>query len=198
MQAETKRSYAIARFIIGVTNPAILSPLLLLGLFITEAKSTAVLLNGTITLFLLLILIPLIYISLRMRFTHRKCDPTVYLKRHPGDILVLEIICGAPCWLILTYLKAPTLSTRTLAVLLVTALIIAIIYLFYRASFHLAALTVIVCTVVLAWGPLYLFLVLSIPAIAWAKYHLREHTPFQMLLGTALGTIIVFFANYYF
>lgn len=195
----TSGSRTAARYIINLTNPSVIGPVLVLVVFFTRVQNSQVLLEGAIALFLFLIFIPLIYVFFRMRAVHSKGDPTLYLKQHPGDILVLEIICGIPCWLVLTLLvKAPALCTDTLAALLVTALIVALINFFYRASFHLAAFTVIVYIIALTWGQLFLLIAFIIPAITWAKYHLREHTVLQMLLATTLGIIIAFLINFRF
>jgi hypothetical protein len=74
--------------------------------------------------------------------------------------------------------------------LLIISLIIAVINLGYRASFHIAAITVLVAMSMAAWGPRFLLLGVLIPVIGWAKYRTHEHNPVQMTMAIVLSVMV--------
>ena len=188
----TDRYCKVATLIIKITNPVYLGLLIIVVAVCLDSKDFTLLTRALSVLFIFMIVLPLGYIWLRTHAAGLRGNPTEYLKHHPIDILALEIVCGLPCWFILSYFKAPEASTHILIVLIVTAFITAVINIFYRSSFHLAAFTVLLIVVVRNWGVPFLFLLVIIPAIAWAKYYLRQHTPAQLLFGTITGAIIGF------
>jgi hypothetical protein len=116
-----------------------------------------------------------------------RSDPTLFLKRHPLDIIILGIVCGPSSWVILNLLSAPAPLLDTLIALTGVAFLIAIINLFYRISFHLAGITTLLYMAVVTWGTPLLFLFLALPPIAWAKYKLHDHNFLQMILGICLA-----------
>ena len=118
-------------------------------------------------------------------------DPTIFLKQHPKDILILGVLFGLPCLVILAFLEAPSLLLCTLAALLVSSLVIALVYKFYRVSYHLAGVTIVVIMAALTWGQIFLVLMAAIPLVSWAKYRLNEHNPAQLATGVALSVAVI-------
>ncbi len=109
--------------------------------------------------------------------------------------MLLGLLLGLPCLTILIFLKASPLLLATLAALLASSIVTAFFNLFYRVSYHLTAVTVIVLMAALTWGQIYLVLLAAIPPVSWAKYRINEHTPAQLAIGVVLavavsGTII--------
>jgi len=185
----------LARVISRVTNPCILSVLVLLLLAYTESTSLRILGYSVATVLLFLVLIPLVYVYIR---TPRRlsgprllADPTMFLKQHPKDILLLSLLLGLPCLAILFFLKAPSPMLYTLAALLASSIVTALINLFYRVSYHLAAVTILVSMAALTWNQMLLVLLAIIPVIGWAKYQLNQHTLAQLASGIALSSAIV-------
>ncbi len=119
-----------------------------------------------------------------------RADPTLYLKQHPREILLLGLVFGPTSWAVLRWLAAPAPLLQTLVALLAVAFVAALINLGYRLSFHLAAVTVLVYMAVHTWGAPLLILLTAIPLIAWAKYDLHEHTFMQMALGVMLALFL--------
>jgi hypothetical protein len=62
---------------------------------------------------------------------------------------------------------------------------------FYRVSYHLAAVTVLVIMVAHTWGQIFLVLLVTIPLIGWAKWRLQHHTLVQLVIGTVLSLVVV-------
>ena len=202
MQSDVTWSVFLANVISRVTNPCILSVLLLLLIACFESGSLRDLLALVMIVLLFLVLLPLFYVyvrTIRNRSGERFITvPTVFLKRHPKDVLVLGLALGLPCIIILWFIDAPSLMITTLVVLLVTSIAVAIFNIFYRVSYHLAAITVLVIMAVLAWGTFLLFLLIGIPVIAWAKYRINEHTPAQISIGIAIALIFSGIFLYFF
>ena len=79
----------------------------------------------------------------------------------------------------------------TLATLLVTSVIIASVYKFYRVSYHVAAIITLVMMTAVTWGNVFAWLAVLIPAVGWAKYRLHEHSPAQMVIAAMLSVLVV-------
>ena len=194
MEGKISRSAHLARVISRVTNPCILSVLVLLLIAYTESNNVRVLIGwGTIVL-LFLVLMPLVYVYMRTSRsrsgTRLVSDPTIFLKQHPRDILIVGLLLGLPCLVILLLLKAPSLMLCTLGALLASSIVVAVFNIFYRVSYHLAAVTILVIMAALTWGQIFLVLLAVIPLIGWAKHQIQEHTLVQIATGIALSVAI--------
>jgi len=194
MEGKVTRLNYLARAISRVTNPCILSVLVLLLIAGTEYADTRAFIAWAITLVLFLVIIPFVYVYIR---TFRNTSaikliaaPTVFLKQHPRDILVLGLSLGLPCLVILLLLEAPSPMLRTLLALLASSIVVALLNIFYRVSYHLSAVTVLIIISVSTWGPNLLILLAAIPLIGWAKYRNRDHTLVQLALGIALAVAV--------
>jgi hypothetical protein len=193
-EVKTSEKLFAAEFISRFSNPTILSVLMLLAVLFAKADRLYDLVRWSLILIVLLVVLPLLYVFFRVKRNQdvRRTYPglTLFLKRHPRDILLLGLICGVPCSLILRYMDAPPIMMDTMTALLVIAVLIAFMNLFYRASFHLAAITTLVYMAVIIWGNLFLVLVLIIPVVAWAKFKLKDHTPLQLMIGFILAILV--------
>jgi hypothetical protein len=66
----------------------------------------------------------------------------------------------------------------------------ALFNIFYRVSYHLAAVTVLVLMAALTWGQIYFVLLAVIPLVGWAKYRINEHTPAQLAIGITVAVAV--------
>lgn len=182
----------MARTVIRYTNPCILGVLVLLFIALTESNSFSSIVLYEAVLLMSFVVLPLAYVYLRTAgFKNGErllSDPTLYLRTHPKDILVLGLLFGLPCLGILTFLKAPLVLIATLTALLGISLIVALVNLIYRVSYHLAAVTAILISAVITWGPILLVLLAAVSVVGWAKHHVHEHTVTQMIVATILST----------
>lgn len=194
MEDRVTQSTGQARAIIRVTNPCILSVLVLLLIGYTKSSDMSALVGWVVILLLFLVVLPLVYVYVRSSTgkggLKLVADPTIFLKHHPRDILILGVLSGLPCVVILVFLEAPLLLLYTLMALLAGSLVIALFNVFYKVSYHLAALTILITMAVVSWGQIFLVLFTAIPLIGWAKYRLREHTPTQLATAIALSVAI--------
>jgi hypothetical protein len=195
MKAKETTSAGPARAIIRFTNPCVLGVMVLMLMAFTGSSSMRILVVWATTILLsFLVVLPLVYIFMR---THTResgkkllADPTSFLRQHPRDILILGVLLALPCLIILTFLNASSLLLCTLASLLVSSLVAALINIFYRVSYHLTAVTILAIMVSVTWGRIILVLLVAIPLVGWAKYQLHEHTLAQMAIAIALSAMI--------
>jgi uncharacterized membrane protein len=133
--------------VIRITNPTILGVLLLFLITLTRTDEFYRVVLYEAILLISFVALPLFYVYLRMNARNKGgrflSDPTSFLRNHPKDILALGLLFGLPCLGILIYLKTPVAIIAALTSLLLISIVVAIINLFYRASYHLAALTVV-------------------------------------------------------
>jgi hypothetical protein len=194
MNESATRSEIWGDVISRVTNPCILSVLVLLLIAGTESGNLRDFVGSAMVLLLFLVLLPLFYVYMRTIRSHNDekftTVPTVFLKHRPKDVLVLGLITGLPCFIILLFLDAPSRLLATLVVLLAISVAVALSNLFYRVSYHLAAVTVLVIIAALTWGWIYFVLLVFLPVIAWAKYRVREHTLPQVAIGIAVAVVV--------
>ena len=186
----TRASYIISK----ATNPCVLSLLFLILMAVTESASTRLLTSWIITLLLFLIVLPLAYVYLRTYKTGTgiklKSDPTIFLKQHPSDILIVGLLFGIPGLVGLFLFEAPLVILQTYAALLIGSFVIAICNIFYRVSYHLGAVTILVMMAPIAWGQNFLVLMAVIPLVSWAKYQIDEHTIIQLLSGFIIAIFV--------
>lgn len=202
MQQKTDKTTKIAKIIADFTNPSILSVLLLLLIaFLKSHKpSDAAVWMGVI--FALYIFIPVIYVYFRMQVSGIRSKSIfvliTFLKKHPNDILILSVILGIPCLILLIWLKAPAILLATVAALLAGSTVTALFNTFYRVSYHLTALTILVIMTAHTWGKAYLLLAVIIPLAFWAKLRIHEHTVPQLVEGMAIAVAVCLAVLLYF
>jgi hypothetical protein len=185
---------SLAGLIAKITNPAILSVLFLAFIAWTNSSDNPIRIKWAAVILLFLVALPLVYVYIRFylkkSLSLRSMDPTRILKFHPVDIVVLCLLFGLPCLVTLAYLKMPVLVICSLWALLICALLVAIINMLYRVSFHLASITVLIIMSVTYWGHFWLWLLVLIPLIGWAKYRIKEHNVIQLVSGVLLAGVI--------
>ena len=79
---------------------------------------------------------------------------------------------------------------NTLSALLAGSIVVAVFNIFYRVSYHLAAITILVIMAALTWGQIFLILLAVIPLVGWAKHQIHEHTLIQLAMGIILSMAI--------
>ncbi len=188
------RLSSLAWVICDITNPCVLSVFFLLVVSYSLSSDPATFISWCVIMLLFLLILPLGYIYLRLYLSQAligyRTNPTNFLKTHPKDVIILGIVFGLLCLVTLLYFKAPSLLLCTLTALLVTSFLVSVCNIFYRVSYHLSAITILVIMAVVIWGPILLILLVTIPIIGWAKYRIQDHTILQLILGIVLSAAI--------
>ena len=84
-------------------------------------------------------------------------------------------------------LGAPHKMTGYIAGMLASAVVIAVITLAWRISVHCAVTSAGVLIVALAFSP---YVLGAYGLVAWSRVELGDHTPGQVIGGTALGAVV--------
>jgi hypothetical protein len=188
------RSATVAKVISTVVHPLFLPTVVLLLIAYVESGGMQVFLGRALIILFFLFVLPLIYVYLKSpraaSGAKRIQNPTAFFRKHPREICFVGIVCALPCILLLVFLDAPSPLVATLVALLATSLTLALVNMFYRASYHLAAVTTLVVAVVLIWGWAVSPVSAAIPLVGWALYLLRRHSLGQLATGFSLALII--------
>ena len=194
MEHQVTRSTYVAQTISKFTNPTILSVIILLLVAFTKSNSLSESVGWFAIILLFFVFIPVVYLLVRTSLsgnqTKSVVELTKFLKRHPIDILVMALLLGFPCLITLWFLKTPAVLISTNIALLAGSIVTSLFNLFYRVSFHLTGITIIIIMAAQAWGQPYLFLLVAIPPISWAKFQIRDHTIPQIIIGIMVAVAV--------
>ncbi len=194
-ESADSRLLKTAKVISYLTNPVTLSVLVMLLISLTKTKDALTLTGWWVEVLVFLVIFPLIYLCIRAiirkdkNLIFRGIIP--FLKQNPRDVAALSFVFGTSCLVVLMLFGAPAEMYGTLAALLMTAILIASVYKFYRISYHVAAIVILVVMVVINWGSIFACFAVLIPAAGWAKYRLHEHSPAQMVIAALLSSAVV-------
>ncbi len=202
MERRVTRSTYLAQLITRFTNPCILSVVTLLLIAYTKSSNVRELVGWVAIIFLFFVVMPTVCIYARTSRSGNRIrsvfELTIFLKQHPRDILILALLLGLPCLAIMLFLKAPAALLSSIVALITSSIVTALFNMFYRVSFHLTGITVLVVMAIQAWGLVFLVVSVTIPLTFWAKYYLREHTIPQLVMGMALAVIVSLASLYLF
>jgi hypothetical protein len=183
-----------ARWVSHVMNPYPITLALLLAVAYTSAINLRNFAVWAFVIFLSFIVLPLSYVLIKnitnRANSMRMQEPTAFFRGHRSEIWILGIVSMVILIPSLIFLGASANLFATFAALLGTSLAIAVVNRYFKASFHLAAITSVVIVVTLIWGYIVLPIVLIIPLVAWARYSLKQHTLYQLAAGFGLAVII--------
>ena len=140
------------------------------------------------------ILFPLLYAKIRASILSRQGNQQKIsrslVRDKPGQLFIMTVLVGAPASLILYYLDGP----RNLLIIIigVTAimLVLALVNLTYRASFHLSMVTGMLTALWFLFGAASLISYLLIPILGYSRRQLGEHTIGQMVAGFLIGLVV--------
>jgi len=194
LEKQATRLTNIAQVVSKCTNPAILSVITLLLMVFTKSTSVRESINWYAIILLFFVFIPAVYILLRTSGDRKRIKTMVelskFLKQHPVDILGMALLLGIPCLLILWYIKAPPVLIATIAALLAGSIVTSLFNLFYKVSFHMTGFTILIIMIAREWGQPFLFLLLLIPLISWAKFYIHDHTIPQLISGILVAVAV--------
>jgi hypothetical protein len=191
--------FTLAKVISVVMHPLLLPVAVLLAVAYAESSGLRAFLEWALIILFFFAALPLAYVYLRsLGGTKRIGDPAAFFRAHPKEICLLAVVCALPCILLMVSLDAPSLPVATIVALLATGLALALVNIFYRASYHLAAVTTLVIAAMLVWGRAALPAIAVIPIVGWALYALRRHNLAQLAAGFGLALIISMASVYFF
>jgi membrane-associated phospholipid phosphatase len=90
------------------------------------------------------------------------------------------------------FLAAPRLLLALSVTMLLISLLITLATFFWKVSVHMVGVTLFVLLMLLIYSPSFLWLVVLIPVVAWARIKLKAHTITQVTVGTIITIIITY------
>ena len=177
-----------------IANPCFLSISVLALIALTYSADVTSLASWIVSLIIFLIVLPGLYVLAKAYKEGNIPDfllsPTAFLKKHPRDVLVIALLFGLSGYFCLFLLNAPSIMLYTYASLLIGSMTIALFNMFYRVSYHLGTVTILVIMASVAWSQNFFLLAITLPIIGWAKHRVKEHTLIQLIGGIAIAAAI--------
>ena len=113
-------------------------------------------------------------------------------------LLLLGGLCYAVGWAILYWIGASLLVLVSAGSFVFCTLLVWLINRHWKISIHAAGVGGAACILLVSVGKVALPFLFAIPAIVWARLHLRVHTLSQVAAGTLLGMGVTALLFYFF
>lgn len=120
-------------------------------------------------------------------------------KREQRPLLFLIGMLLSLIYIAVLYLfHAPVILAIGTISLILGIIVLGVINMFTKVSWHLAVLSALLTFLIIAEGWRALIGLLLLPLLAWARIKTKNHTLFQVILGAGLGAgiIIVIYATF--
>ncbi len=196
--SETERRQTFwATTISNLTNPVLL--VVVSGIFITRhfAHNNATPWRYAVLGSVLLLGPGLIY-TMYLWIKERQIDFDI-TRREDRIVPLMLVTLGS---LVGGYLIETRVDNQTLLVLsrvlVFMMLSLTILTLVWKVSLHAATLTALVSLIVIYQKPIFGLLYLLLIPVVWARFHLRQHTKAQLLVGSIMGVVITYTAVWLF
>ena len=116
-----------------------------------------------------------------MELSRREERPRFILVSLTSDVLAL---------LVLHFLGGPQLLIVMVLTYFCLALVMFTISSIWKISMHMAGVGGFSTALIFVFGAPALFALLSLPLVAWARWHRRKHTTAQLIAGALAGVLI--------
>jgi hypothetical protein len=187
----------LARFISNLLSPPAVGLLTAIAFIVYTVPQPQPVLVWLVWGLPLIIIPPLAYV-VRLVRTGQLDDIHMPDRRSRLKPLAVMIGWGGTCMLLLYLWGAPLILIEVMLVTIAYLLVMSIVTLFWKISFHSSAITaaasigIVVGDVTTGWSMAALIL---IPVIGWARIRLRRHTWRQVcagcLVGLAMGLLLL-------
>jgi membrane-associated phospholipid phosphatase len=127
--------------------------------------------------------------------TGKYSDASVSIRQQRTSVYLVGIACMVLLSIILYFGKAPQIMIACLVAAVVSIILGFGINRYTKISLHSAAIAGCATVLLLTVPPIGIFATVCAPLVAWARIHLKHHTPFQILIGwmvPMLSVIVIF------
>jgi membrane-associated phospholipid phosphatase len=104
--------------------------------------------------------------------------------------LTVMMVWALICWLFTRHFGAPPVVEVFVLSTAIMIGLLSLVTLFWKISFHAAAITAAAITMLLVSGSSAWPVVVLIPVVGWARVRLGRHTPRQVIFGAVMGAFI--------
>lgn len=183
----TKR---LARLVTDIINPFLVSTIILVLLAFKDTARTADAIKWTLVSLALSVL-PVFIVTVAM-VRIKKLDALFDNPRQQRYVIYLlaNVLAALGCAL-LWWLKAPRLLSVTFTAGLIALVVFMALNYFWKVSLHTAFTAAAVVVVIMVYGAAAAWAVIFVPAVAWARLKLQQHSVAQIVTGGLLAAAIV-------
>jgi membrane-associated phospholipid phosphatase len=180
---------AIARWISHIMSPHIVGIVLVSAMafqFSDDPRSIVLWLALVIPL---LVVPPLIYL---LWLVHRGTIEDIYMPNRKTRLRPLAVLMVwlLGCLGLIRYWEAPPVVESFVLAATILVGILSLVTLFWKISFHGAAISAAATTTVMVAGSYAWPVVLLVPLVGWARVRLKRHTLRQVIYGSLVGVLI--------
>lgn len=176
--------YHLARTISNVLCPPVMAvPILVTAVWVSNVPGTW---RFGLLYVLIAMLLPLAHLLWSV-LTGRVSDIHLENRRDRTESFLVSIACSTIALLLLVQLGAPPMFLVFVRAVLLQAIILFAITMFWQVSVHTAAAASTGTVLVLAIGPTMGAVLALVPVVGWARMHLRRHTLAQVIVGALIG-----------
>lgn len=183
---------AIARWISHIISPHIVGVVLTSVIALQYSDNPISILLWLAGMMPLLVVPPLVYL---MWLVHKGKLADIYMPDRESRMIPLVVLM---LWLLLCmglmyYLQAPIVLIALVfaAAVLISAL--GVVTIFWKISFHGAAISAAATTTMMMAGSAAWPVVLLVPLVGWARVRLKRHTLRQVVYGSLVGALLALF-----
>ncbi|WP_370873003.1 phosphatase PAP2 family protein [Arthrobacter bambusae] len=179
----------VARILTEVFQPPVVVSVLLLISPAVQPGFPGTIWFGVLAAFFVCML-PLAYILLMVRLG-RLSDHHVSDRRERTAVLMLALVSVVVGLVVLNLIHAPTSVSAMILALIGGIAVLAAVSLVWKISGHASAISAAAVIVALMFGPVWLPLLLLVPAVGWSRVVLRDHTRSQVIAGSLFGGVVI-------
>jgi membrane-associated phospholipid phosphatase len=134
--------------------------------------------------------LPLAYVLVLVKLG-KLSDHHVSDRKQRAPLLMLALVSVVLGLLALHAVHAPVSVSVMVLALIGGIAVLAAISLVWKISGHASAISSAAVIAVLMFGPLWLPLLLLVPAVGWSRVVLRDHTRGQVIAGSLFGGVVI-------
>lgn len=180
---------AIARWVSHVISPHIVGVVLTSVMTLQYSPEPLKILLWLAGLMPLLVLPPLSYLLWLVR---RGKLEDIYMPQRETRLrpLTLMMVWLMVCFGLIRYWEAPSVVELFVLAAAIMIGVLSLVTLFWKISFHGAAITAAATATMLMAGSSAWPIMLLVPLVGWARVRLERHTPRQVVFGVLIGALI--------
>jgi membrane-associated phospholipid phosphatase len=187
--AGTARRTRVAKVLTEVFAPPILvlTLLVVVGIHSTSSIGEGLLLGAVATFFAAGLPYAIMLVGIRQG---RLSDRHLSLREQRPAMMIIGLMSVSVGLLVMAWLDAPRELFALVAAMVAGVGVALAISSFWKISIHAACAAGTIAILVIVFGWIMLVWVPVVAAVGWARVTLRDHTPLQVVAGSAVGAIV--------
>lgn len=178
-----------ARWLTEVFQPPVVVTLVLLISPVIEPGFPGTIGYGALAALFVCVL-PLVLVLVLVRLG-KVTDHHVSNRRQRAPVLLMALGSVVAGLVVLAATHAPRSVVVTVLAIVAGIIVLAAVSPFWKISGHAAAISSSAVIAILMLGPVWLPLVVLIPAVGWSRVVLRAHTLAQVVAGSLFGALVM-------